>query len=192
MTEFFAYLAEHFDLPILDWIAAHLYCPALDFIVPLITKLGNGGAVWIVLAVVLLCIPKTRRAGFTVALSLIVGLVLCNGIIKPLVGRIRPYDYVALLGREVTLLVPRETDAGSFPSGHANASFAAATALTFFHKKLGIAALVLALLIALTRLYLYVHYPTDILCGIATGVCTAFIANAIVSRIYDRRIAKQD
>lgn len=170
MEAVFSWLAEHFDLPILDWIAAHLRCGALDAVMPLITALGNAGIFWILLSVALLLMPKHRKVGITMALSLLMGLVVCNLVLKPLCARTRPYDYqLQHFGRVVELLIEAEKDF-SFPSGHTIASFEAATVLTVYHKKWGIAALVLASLIAFSRLYLYVHYPTDVLTSVILGV----------------------
>ena len=136
------------DLYILDWIQAHLKCGFLDTVTPWITALGNAGAVWIILAVVLLLIPKTRRNGGAVAAALIIDLLLCNCLIKPLAARERPFTL-----QEVELLITAPTDY-SFPSGHTAASFAATAALFFSKNKGWIPALVLSSMIAFTRLYL--------------------------------------
>ena len=112
------------DFSILDAIQEHLRTLWLDTIVPYLTMLGNAGAVWILLAIILLCIPGKRKVGFTVAAALLADLILCNGILKPLVARIRPYD----LHTGISLLIKAPSDY-SFPSGHTAASFAAASAL---------------------------------------------------------------
>lgn len=175
-------ITQSFDLPILDWIAQNLWCPALDAVMPGITHLGDAGAVWIVLAAVLLGSPEHRKTGLTMALALLIGLLVCNLTLKPLVARMRPFDYQLLhFGKEIPLLISTPTDF-SFPSGHTNASFAAATALLLHNRKAGIPAMVLAALIAFSRLYLYVHYPTDVLASIALGAFVAFLANHLVSK----------
>ena len=177
-------ITQVFDLPILEWIAGNLHSPFGDALMPAITHLGDAGAVWILMALVLLCIPKYRKAGFHMALALLIGLVVCNLTLKPLVGRMRPFDYQLLhFGKEIRLLIKVPTDY-SFPSGHTNASFAAAAALLLRHRKLGIPAMILAALIAFSRLYLYVHYPTDVLASILLGVCAAFVANYLVNKGY--------
>ena len=179
-----SYLAEHFDLPILDWIAAHLWCDALDVLMPIITVLGDAGIFWIAVSAVLLCIPKYRKAGLGMGIALLMGVVLCNIILKPLVGRIRPYDYqLEYFGKTVELLVATPHDF-SFPSGHTIASFEAAVALTIRHKKLGAAALVLAVLIAFSRMYLYVHYPTDVLASVVLGSALAFLGCFLAEKLY--------
>jgi undecaprenyl-diphosphatase len=177
-----SYFAEHFDLPILDWIAEHLQCGFLDAVMPVITALGNGGIFWIALALVMMIIPKYRKAGFSMGLALIMGLLVCNLTLKPLVGRMRPYDYqLEFFGKSIDLLIATPHDF-SFPSGHTIASFEGAVALLIHDRKLGIPALVLAVLIAFSRLYLYVHYPTDVLASIILGVGFAFLGSFIVKK----------
>ena len=151
-------------------------CKALDWFFPIITKLGNAGIFWIILAVTLLIFKKTRRAGVTMAISLILGLLICNITLKPLVARIRPYDFDTAL--QALMLTGAEHDF-SFPSGHTVASVDAAFALWLCNKKWGTPALILAAIIAFSRLYLLVHYPTDVLAGIIIGVAIAFAAYAI-------------
>lgn len=166
------------DFTILDFIQAHLRTAFGDAVMPVITALGNSGIIWILLALVLLCIPKCRPLGLTVAAALAVDVILCNGIIKPLVARIRPYD----INTAVTLIISAPTDY-SFPSGHTAASFAAVTALGLKKTKWWIPALVLALLIAFSRLYLYVHYPSDVLAGVVIGVLAGFAGKFIADWI---------
>ena len=179
-----SYFAEHFDLPILDWIAEHLQCGFLDKVMPVVTALGNGGIFWIALALVLMFIPKYRKAGFSMGLALLMGLVVCNLTLKPLVARMRPYDYqLQFFGKSIELLIATPHDF-SFPSGHTIASFEGATALLIHDRKLGIPAMVLAVLIAFSRLYLYVHYPTDVLASILLGVGFAFLGSLIVKKCF--------
>lgn len=181
-----SYLAESFDLPILEWIAGNLRCAFLDAVMPVITTLGDAGIFWIILSALFLCIPKYRKAGLAMGISLLVGLLICNVTLKPLVARPRPYDYqLDHFGKTIQLLIAAQHDF-SFPSGHTLASFEAATALTIYHKKLGIPALVLASLIAFSRLYLYVHYPTDVLFSVALGVGIAFLCSWLVNKLYPR------
>jgi len=175
-------LAVSFDLPILEWIAANLKCGFLDFLMPLITLLGDAGIFWILCSVVLIFIPKYRKIGLGMGVSLLIGLLVCNVTLKPLVGRIRPYDYqLQHFQKEIILLVEGLHDF-SFPSGHTIASFEAATVLLINNKKLGIPAMVLAVLIAFSRLYLYVHYPTDVLASIVLGIGIAFLGNFLVKK----------
>ncbi len=161
------------EFQILDWIQS-IRTPLGDVVMPWISALGNAGMIWIVLAAVLLLIPKTRKSGVILALALCMDVLMCNVILKNVFARIRPCD----VNTAVQLLIARPVDF-SFPSGHTAASFASAAALFFAgEKKLWKPVLVLAVLIAFSRLYLYVHYPTDILGGIVVelppdtlGIC---------------------
>lgn len=186
--EFFSCLAENFDLPILDWISSHLHCPALDAIMPIITSLGNGGIIWILCAAVLLAFPQTRKIGLGIGFALIMGLLTCNLLLKPCIARIRPFDYQqTYLNTSISLLISPPRDY-SFPSGHTIASFEAAVVIFLNRKKWGIPALILACLIAFSRLYLYVHYPTDVLAALILGTLFAFTGNALSHRCIDNQI----
>ena len=160
------------ELGILDWIAAHCHHGVLDEVMPWITSLGNGGWIWIALGLGLLLFSrKNRTTGIQVLLALLLSLIFCNLLLKNLVDRVRPCDLQA----EVELLVHRPQDP-SFPSGHTSASFAAVAVLFLRRWRGRWAALVLALLIAFSRLYLYVHFPTDVLGGLAVGVFCGWLA----------------
>lgn len=189
MESIFTYLAEHFDLPILAWIAEHLRSVFGDAVMPVITLLGDAGIFWIVVAVVLLFIPKYRKVGLGMGVALILGLLICNVTMKPLFARIRPYHYLAGQGVTIDLLIASQHDF-SFPSGHTLASFEAAVVLVMHDRKLGIPALILASLIAFSRLYLYVHYPTDVLFSVFLGIGIAFLGNYLVQKgfaLYERK-----
>ncbi len=175
----FSFLAEHFDLPILDWIRSDLTYPLLDGIFPVLTRLGDAGAIWIGVAVLLLLIPRHRKAGQAMVMALLMGVVICNLGMKPLFARMRPYDYQLIhFGNVIPLLIEAESDF-SFPSGHTIASFEAATVLLLYNRKWGIPAMILAALIAFSRLYLYVHYPTDVLCSVILGLGIGYLASRI-------------
>ena len=182
----FSLLAEGFDLPILDWIAANLWCPFLDTLMPVITLLGDAGIFWMVVAAALLLFKRTRRVGLGMGFAMLAGLLLCNLTLKPLCQRPRPYDYqLDVFNKLIPLLIERQHDF-SFPSGHTIASFEAAGVIWLNNKKWGFGALVLACLIAFSRLYLYVHYPTDVLVSVALGLVLAFVGNRLSHRIPDR------
>ena len=183
MDTLFSFLAEHFDLPILDWIAENITCPLLDTVIPFITKLGDRGYFWIAFALLLALFPKTRKAGITMALALLMGLLVCNVVMKPLFARIRPYEYQRLFHDRVIPLLIHPESSFSFPSGHTIASFEAATAILLRHRKLGTAAMVLAILIAFSRMYLYVHYPTDVIVSVFLGISLAVLASWIVNKV---------
>ena len=182
MTEFLNQIALSFDLPILEWIRATIWCDALDVAMPIITMFGDAGIFWMVCAAVLFLIPKTRKTGLGMAIAMVIGLVVCNMTLKPLVARIRPYDLQADLGVIIPLLNGTMHDF-SFPSGHTIASFEAAVVMLKNSKKMGIPAMILAILIAFSRLYLYVHYPTDVIASIILGSLFALIGDALAGVI---------
>ena len=158
------------ELQILD-VLQTIHNPVLDTIMCAITRLGDAGIIWILLCIVLLILPKTRKSGVVLMAALLVDLVVCNVILKPLVHRIRPFD----VKTGIELLVKRPTDY-SFPSGHTAASVASVMALYLAgEKKIWVPALILAVLIAFSRLYLYVHYPTDVLGGMIIGIAAGAI-----------------
>ena len=176
-------LAVSFDLPILEWIQAYLQSDFLDTVMPIITLFGEGGIFWIAWAVILLIIPKTRKIGLSMIIALLLGLLVCNLTLKPLVARVRPYDLQEQdFGVYINLLINRQSDF-SFPSGHTIASFEAAVVLLKYSKKMGIPALILAILVSFSRLYLYVHYPTDVLVSVVLGTAFAFAGCALANLI---------
>ena len=179
-------LAVSFDLPILEWIQAHLQCGFLDKAMPIITLFGDAGIFWIAVAVLLGVFPKTRKTGISMIVALVLGLLVCNITLKPLVARIRPYDFqLQEFGKTITLLIEAQHDY-SFPSGHTIASFEACTVLLIRDKRMGIPATILAILIAFSRLYLYVHYPTDVIASVFLGILFAFLGNAIVNALFKK------
>ena len=180
---FLYHLAVNFDLPILDWIQAQLQCGFMDTIMPIITRFGEGGVFWIAWAVILLIIPKTRKVGLSMIFALLLGLLVCNVTLKPLVARIRPYDLQEQdFGIYINLLIERQHDF-SFPSGHTIASFEAAVVLLKNSRKMGIPALILAILVSFSRLYLYVQYPSGVLVSVVLGTIFAFIGCALANLI---------
>jgi len=159
-------------------LIANMRTDLLDTILPMISSFGDKGIGWIVLSVILTCIPRYRKAGITMGLALIFCLLIGNMTLKPLIARPRPYTYFP----EMTLLIAPLADF-SFPSGHTFASFASATALFLYHKKAGIAAYILAAIIAFTRLYLYVHFPSDVIAGMLLGIFSGWLAYQIVQSV---------
>lgn len=164
------------EFEILDFIQNHLRTPIGDKVMPLITMLGNGGALWIVLGVILFIPKKQRKTAVILFSALIIEFLICNVCLKNAVATARPCD----LNTTVKLLIPKPQDY-SFPSGHTGASFAAVTALYVGKVKKWYLFLIPAILIAFSRLYLYVHFPVDILGGFLVGVCSAFLARVMVS-----------
>mgnify|MGYP003311756819 CR=1 FL=1 len=148
-----------------------------DFIMPRITALGNAGIIWIILAAVLLCIPRYRRCGAVLAAGLLAGLVFGNLLIKPLIHRPRPCWLY-----EVQLITKIPSDY-SFPSGHAGSAFAVAVVVFLMcPRKIGVPVLVFAFVIAFSRLYVGVHFPTDVLGGALIGAVIAYLVCAVYRR----------
>ncbi len=172
---------NQFELSILDFIRENLTNPFLDFIMPIITKFGDGGIFWIALSTIFIIFKKTRKMGIGMGLALLMGFITGNLFLKNAVARIRPYD----LNSDIEIIIKHLSDY-SFPSGHTLASFEAATVMLLNNKKWGVPAIVLASLIAVSRLYLYVHYPSDVLASIILGTGFAFLSVFIVKKVYSK------
>lgn len=175
------------DGNLLLFLQEYVRNPVLTPILKLITTLGNGGAVWIALAVLLLCIPKTRKVGCMAVAALLGTLLVNNLVLKNLVARTRPYEVIEGL----TYIVRTPVDY-SFPSGHAGCSFAVASVM--FRRlpgRYGVPALVLAILISLSRLYVGVHYPSDVLFGVISGILISYGAEAVVNRLSKSEKSKE-
>lgn len=169
------------ELEILHMIQG-LHADWLSPIMILVSALGNSGIFWIVLSLILVCIPKTRRCGGIMLGSMALSFLLGNILLKNLIGRGRPFTVDTTI--ELLIKQPGEY---SFPSGHTLNGFTAATALFLHYRKPGIIALVFAGLIAFSRMYLFVHYPTDILGGIILGVADALFVYAMANRFIKKK-----
>ena len=176
-----------FDIAVLNFIREHISCSFLDAIVPPISFLGNGGWIFILAAVIMLFFRSTRKTGLMTGAALICGLIVCNLALKPLVARIRPFDLVK--GIDVIIKKPHDY---SFPSGHTTAAFELATVWMMRDRRFGIPALVFAFAMAFTRLYLYVHYPTDVIGGMAVGILCGVAGYFIVDKIWNKVTAKKE
>ena len=159
------------DGRLLRWLMEACSHPVLDGVMTFVSKLGNKGMIWIAIGVAFLLLGVRDRnwckRGGMVLFSLLANFLACNVVLKPLIGRTRPY-YVL----DYTPLIPPVGDP-SFPSGHTSASFAAATAIYAVNKKWGIAAYIFAAVMGFSRLYLGVHFPTDVACGAIVGTVAA-------------------
>lgn len=155
----------------LYWLQ-ELHTPVMDEVMTAITFLGDSGWFWIGLGILLLAAPKTKKTGAAVLISLAVGFLVGNLVIKNLAARQRP----CWLDSAIPLLIESPSDY-SFPSGHSLASFEGAVSILLYHKKWGLAAVVLAALIAFSRLYLFVHFPTDVLAGTLLGILIAVLVH---------------
>ncbi|MDF2632775.1 MAG: hypothetical protein K0Q85_1371 [Caproiciproducens sp.] len=168
---------QNVDNNLLGFIQANLHNPVFDKIMPFISMIGNVGAVWIAIAIVFLLIPGYRKYGIMIVCGVLLTALTGEVILKNLVERVRPCNVNTL----VPMLIARPTDF-SFPSGHTSSSFAATVVIWKANRKFGVIALLLAFLIAFSRLYLYVHYPSDILTGMVLGLICGTAAIYIVSR----------
>lgn len=163
-----------------------LHHPILDRVMIFVTTLGNAGWFFILLGVVLLCMKRTRKAGIHVLVSLVFSLIICNFLLKEFVARERPFSHLSV--QEIKLLIAAPKDF-SFPSGHTSAAVAAAASVYVYSKKYGIALFVLAIAIAFSRMYLFVHFPTDILGGMITGIASALLAGWLLGKLEKRKHA---
>lgn len=172
---------QQFDESILWWIAEHLRTPVLTAILSFYTQLGNSGLLFIAAALVLLLFKATRRGGATALTGMFFGLVVTNLTIKPLVSRPRPW--VVMEG--FTALVT-ENDPNSFPSGHSCAAFAFAAALAMtLPSRWGKAlAWTAAAVMALSRLYVGVHFPSDVAAGVLIGTLCGLAASWVTRKLF--------
>ena len=171
------------EIPVLLWIQNNLRFPAMDFFMKYIGMLNNAGIITIGVSVLLTLTRKYRRTGVTCMISLAVEFILCNLVFKYLAVRIRPYDVCA----ELIPVIEKLSDY-SFPSGHAGSSFAVAMVMAYMMpKKWGALAVVFAVLISFSRIYVGVHYPTDVLAGALLGIVTAWGARMLIRRIWKQK-----
>lgn len=165
------------ELDLLQWIHT-LSSPSMDSLMLGVTYAATHAAVWLILAALMMCVKKYRKTGMAVIVSVAVAYIICDIVLKNLVSRDRPCD---LAGFDLLVSVP---ETYSFPSGHTMSSFAAATAIYFFHRREGAIAMVFAALVGFSRLYLFVHWPTDVIAGAVLGIVVAYV----VVIFMDRRI----
>lgn len=184
-TEFYQNILE-FDTQILIFLQEIIRNDIINPIMKIITRLGDGGVFWILLTVVLLIIPKTRKLGICSAFSLLLSVIICNVVLKNLFGRIRPYEVIDGL---YLLTGIKEASDPSFPSGHTSSSFAAALSIflasTKKQKMFTVWLLILAALISFSRLYIGIHYPTDVFASMALSIGLAFLGTFLGKKLYD-------
>lgn len=186
MIPYFPDWLQNWDVSVLNWIQEHMASPFLDKFFSLITHLGDAGLFWILIAVVMLFFKKTRKTGIMMGVALVLGLILCNGLLKNIVARVRPFDLDGAYGSIKTvedLLVSRPGDK-SFPSGHTIASFEAAFVLFHWDKRFGVPAIIIAAAVSFSRLYLYLHFPTDVIASVLLAVLNATLAVITVNAVY--------
>ncbi len=176
------------DFKILEFIQIHSN-PVLDVIFSAVTHLGDGGIFWILVALVLIIFKKTRKCGILMLITLAAGLIIGNLALKNIIARDRPFIQDPVLQNFLLISPP---SGFSCPSGHTLASFESATIIFIFSKKWGIPAFILAALIGFSRIYLNVHFPSDVLfglvLGIVIGVCVYFAYNKFFAKIFDSKL----
>ena len=174
---------QQLDEQALVWIAEHVRCAVLDPFMELYTQLGNTGMLFIALGVLMLLFKPTRRAGLSALCAMLIGFIVVNLTIKPLVSRPRPW----LAIEDFVSLVP-EHDPNSFPSGHTNAAFAFALAVWACAPKkwMKAAAVAMAAVMGLSRLYVGVHFPSDVLAGAAIGSLCGLAGAWVVRKAWER------
>jgi len=177
----------------MDWEFSFLYFlqelhnPVLDKIMVFITSLGNSGLLWIGLAVIMMFFKKYRKCAISIGIALVFKELLGNVILKELIMRERP----CWIDPTVELLV-KSPSSFSFRSGHTFDAFAASFSIYLNHKKEGVAAIVVAALIAFSRMYVFVHFPTDILGGMVLGIGVAVLTYFIVHRWWPKLMKKRN
>lgn len=190
MGEIFDSFLE-FDLSVFQWIQS-IQNPILNAVMVGITTVGNAGAIFIILGLVLLSTKKYRKAGFSVIVALIVMLLLNDLFLKEFFARIRPFDLFASDPQKyaewgMKYVFPDlvyKPSSYSFPSGHTASAFAAAVALLWNNRKLGIPTFIFAAIMGFSRIYVQVHYFSDVVGGLVTGTLCALIAVLIVKFLY--------
>lgn len=177
-------IMKNIDNNILQFIQINIRNSIIDKVMPSVTNIGSGAVIWMLIAVILVINKKYRKYGLMIICSLILCFAVGNLTLKPLVARTRPFDAIPLLD---VLLIKPPTDF-SFPSGHTMCSFAASVVIYYMNKRIGIFALILSFLIGFSRLYLYVHYPSDVFCGMIIGTLLGLTAIIIFNKIEKRKL----
>jgi undecaprenyl-diphosphatase len=170
-TRRFVLLAEllALDGAILMFVQERLRTGALDYIMIALSFIGNAGALWLAICAIMAAQKQRRRQGAMLFACLALCFIVNNVIIKNAVGRARPFE--AIEGLRILIQAPRDR---SFPSGHAASGFAAAFALSrMYGGRAALASYAAAALIAVSRVYVGVHYPSDVAAGALFGTLCA-------------------
>lgn len=178
----------HFDLNIFEWIQS-IQNPILDMFFKIYTTLGEAGILFIGIAIALLITKKFRKVGFAIMVALVIMVVGNNLILKNIFARPRPFNldpdqYAWWFDKYVYPEIVSKPDSFSFPSGHSSSAFAAAFVALFYNRKWGGFITILAFLMGFSRIYVEVHYPSDVIAGIVVGLLYALLAALVVKFAY--------
>lgn len=173
-------LIQRLDNSILFFIKNNMHNLILDKVMVMITSLGDNGVIWIIIACLLIASKKYRNVGLMTLGALLLSSILGDVVLKNIFHRIRPS--AAIPSAQLLIAKPMSY---SFPSGHAASSFAAAGVLSRYLKNYSLGTFAIACLIAFSRIYLFVHYPTDVLAGIVLGLLCSRIIVSIFNKIRD-------
>ena len=168
------------DNSILDFIRDYLVNDVFDVIMSFFTHLGDMGFLWISIGIIMLLFKKTRKHGIVLLFSIGICALVSLVIMKPFFGRMRPYE---IRGIEPKIAPP---GGSSFPSGHTASSFGAAYAVYLYDKRWGVLAFAVAAIIAFSRMYFLVHYPTDIIMGVFVGMCCTLASRVVLNKFFEK------
>lgn len=172
-------MVQNIDNTVLDFFGG-LQTPFLNAVMKLVVLLTDRGLIWIIIGVALLFFTRTRRAGVTALSSLIISAILCNFVLKLLFDRTRPFEAHDI---ELLISVPYGS---SFPSGHTTTAFATSVALWLENRRIGVPAVIFSAVVGVSRLYFQVHYLTDVLAGVVSGILFALLAYYLVNLVCKR------
>lgn len=170
---------ETMDTKILDFIAKNMRSDWLDFLMKVFTFIGEAGIFGIAIAILCLCFKNYRKTGMYILITMALGFLIGNLLLKNVIARDRPCVVHPELVHTISC-----PSGYSMPSGHTLHSFIPAFVLLFNKKwKSGIITFVLASLIAFSRMYFYVHYPSDILFGFLLAALLSFVVWILFTKV---------
>ncbi len=164
--------------------AGWFFTPFFEFV----SLLGKGGIALILLSLALMFVPRTRRFGTAMLLGIAIGAIFTNLFLKIVIARPRPYAHESSIFYQLWLTVGQNVESDkSFPSGHTTAAFSTMTALFLVgDKRISWTAYIFAFLMGLARIYLVVHFPSDVLGGIIVGVIAGILGALIASKLPEK------
>lgn len=176
------------DNSILNFFSVVIKNKFFDVIMPFASNINNNGEVWIIIAIILLFNKNidVKTLGISMLIALALGFLLGEVVLKNVIGRVRPVS--AAYNYSFIITPPKSF---SFPSGHTTSSFAAFGVCLFKKAKYRYLALALAILIAFSRIYLHVHYPSDVLGGIILGILSAKVGVILGKNFFKKNSLKE-